>query len=396
MPTHYSPRGFLRQVSNDLLRQYFEAKGCLLDVDWEALTETKIEPLYEAWLALPEAQQRIADADFTEINELANDAGIAVLIEEGEWHGLRLNEYLEQLDDQVDMVTWTLLRHPEVFKVGAFFLAADRIPARSWHRWKDLPARTPRDDRRACGQLEEVFSEHFLRTEGRGRHCTVEVYQRAGDYYYFAFPEDYARAEQDYVDGVLTRQTHRSSFQVVAVYSPERGTIDVSGPGGKRVVTKLMGLIVATILESDASVNMKDDRVYDLEPLRRRDMSWVFPTSAGISAVWVKSLRLTFKADRNRLVLEGDRDGAVHTLYSRLIGADGKPGRVAPEAVRVTQAVIRAEYADRDGRKVSPRDIRITWPNNCNLGQDQRDRVLREMLINSGIDPQKLGLDAER
>jgi hypothetical protein len=48
--TQYSPRWFMRQISNDLLRKYFEKQQFALDVEWNELEETQVEPLWEAWL----------------------------------------------------------------------------------------------------------------------------------------------------------------------------------------------------------------------------------------------------------------------------------------------------------------------------------------------------------
>ena len=59
---HYSPRGFLRQASNPLLQQYFESKRFDLKLDWSSVEETKIEPVWAAWQALPAQQREATDA----------------------------------------------------------------------------------------------------------------------------------------------------------------------------------------------------------------------------------------------------------------------------------------------------------------------------------------------
>ena len=354
----------MRQISNDLLRKYFEKQQFALDVDWNELEETQVEPLWEAWLLLSEQEQRTADADFTEVSQLANEPGIAVLIQEGEWHELDLAATFQTLDDQTDMVMWTFLNHPDVFRVSTLFYSADSIPSRSWQKWKGLPQRVPADDPTACRSLEDSLRAYFVRNEGRGRHCKVEVYQRTGRFYYFAFPEDYARAEQDFDEqGQLVRRTHRPAFQVVFVYSPETGTLDASAPGGKRVVEKLMDLALKALLGTDGRPEHKDDRVYEFERLREATLSWNYSPDSGISTVWVKALRLTFKASRDRVVLEGNKPGAAHQLYERLVSVDGKPGRVDPQSVFVTHAQIHVDYAQQGGKSVAPRDIRLTWPN---------------------------------
>jgi len=109
--------------------------------------------------------------------------------------------------------------------------------------------------------------------------------------------------------------------------------------------------------------------------------------------VWVKSLRLSLKAGDGRVVLEGTRQGEAHALYARLASLGARPGRLDPAADYVTQAEVRVEYAARNGHNIPARDFRVTYPNKCNLGQDERDRLLREMLIASGVDPSRIGAD---
>ncbi len=58
--------------------------------------------------------------------------------------------------------------------------------------------------------------------------------------------------------------------------------------------------------------------------------------------------------------------------------------------------ICESALSARGGKSVGSRDIRLTWPNLCNLGQDRWDDVLREMLIRTGIDPEAIGRDAVR
>lgn len=391
----YSPRNFMRQVSNDLLRRYFDARSIPMPIDWSELGETDIEPLWEAWTGLDSGVQEAADADFTDVNALATEAGRDVMIVEGGWHGLDLADEFQAFEDHHDAAMYVLLEHPEAFRVSSLLLAADRIPSRSWHRWNGLPNQKPRDDVATRESLAANLSEYFVRREGRGRHCQVDVYQRSGAFYYFAFPEDYARADQDYVAGKLIRQTHRPAFQTVFVYSPERGTLDATAPGGRPVLDKLMRLALLAMHGTDEAASKKEERIYELDRLRDQSLRWIYPVDAGIADVWLKSVRLTFRSGKDRLVLESENRTGVRTLYDRLVSSGGGTG-IPPEAVYVTQAVVRVDYSSRGGRTVASRDIRLTWPNSCNLGQDKRDLVLREMLIDSGIDPAGLGRETIR
>jgi hypothetical protein len=395
--TEYSTRGFLRQVSNELLQSYFRAKAIDLDVNWDSLEETDVEPVNMALIGLDDDIRTLVEGDFAAIHEMANDEGVAVIIDEaaGPWHGnLDLAAIFGELDDHHDMVMWTFVNHPRVFDIASQFHSADRISQRSWQSRRDLPNTKPRNDQQACAELASSLCEFFTAIQGRGRHCHVDVYQRRKDFYYFAFPEDYARAEQDYVGASLTRQTHRPVFQVVFVYSPVRRALDVHAPGGKRVIAKLQDRFAAVILGSSLPPGTGDERVYELDRLRDRRFEWQYPPSAGISAVWVKSLRLSLKAHgAARIVIEGRSNGQVFDLYERLTGVNGA---YPADAFEVTRAEVRAEFAPQNGRSVRAKTFSITWPNTCNLGQDERSIALREMLIESGIDPGAIGRDTLR
>ena len=53
MARHYSPKNFLRQAPNALLSRYCQGKQVLAEVDFTALSETNIGPIYEAWTICP-------------------------------------------------------------------------------------------------------------------------------------------------------------------------------------------------------------------------------------------------------------------------------------------------------------------------------------------------------
>jgi hypothetical protein len=54
MAREYQPRRFFRNAPNLMLQRYFAARNVLYDVDFTALTETQVHPIYGAWLTLPE------------------------------------------------------------------------------------------------------------------------------------------------------------------------------------------------------------------------------------------------------------------------------------------------------------------------------------------------------
>ena len=97
MAIHYSPKQFIRQVPNALLKVFFDRRGELADIGWEKLGEMDADPIFEAWQALPEANRNDVERWFRTIGDLATAEGLKTLIEEGHFHGVDLTVPLGQL-----------------------------------------------------------------------------------------------------------------------------------------------------------------------------------------------------------------------------------------------------------------------------------------------------------
>ena len=80
MARHYSPRSFFRHAPNAMLKRYFDKQGVLSGHDFSEVSETKIEPIYQAWSSLPDAQRGEMERDFKEIDALACEGGVKAII----------------------------------------------------------------------------------------------------------------------------------------------------------------------------------------------------------------------------------------------------------------------------------------------------------------------------
>jgi RecB family exonuclease len=92
MVQEYQPRRFFRNAPNRLLQRYFAARKVLSEVDLGALTETQVEPIYEAWLKLSDDARKEMEQDFQDIDELATEGGSKAILDEARWHGEDLAE----------------------------------------------------------------------------------------------------------------------------------------------------------------------------------------------------------------------------------------------------------------------------------------------------------------
>jgi hypothetical protein len=85
MARHYSTRSFFRQIPNTLLARYFESHSLFDDLDFAAMSDTKPDELFAAWLDLPEEHRKPIDAEFQDIFELSCEKGSLAIIDEARW-----------------------------------------------------------------------------------------------------------------------------------------------------------------------------------------------------------------------------------------------------------------------------------------------------------------------
>lgn len=394
----YSPRDFLRRTSNEMLRRYFLNRQLLPDVAFDQLRESEVDEIFDAWHRLDDEDVLAVDADFREIESIAHAGGEQTLLDEARYHGVDLTDVFRKLGGFHDRALHVFLELPSAFEVALRFEDADRAPQRYWRKRKGLPRIEAAVDEAASRRLAGALSAYLRRAEGRGYHCAVEVYRRGEHDYFFAFPEDYGAIHLEYNRGALERRRSRPAFEIIFVYSKGAGTLDTFFQGDRKKVTELQAVFGREVLRSDLGALTGADKVFNLNALKRRDHPFVYSAASGIVDVRIRKLRLTaMGAVRDRVTLEVDPTTsrfAIHDSLEQHFLTEGTPPSTAcPKTplslMNVTQAGLVVSFA-RDGRRGrSTRTFDISHPNACPLGHDGRDGAIRQMLIDSGIEPRQ-------
>ena len=128
MAQEYQPRRFFRNAPNRLLQRYFAKHNVLSEVDFGALTETQVEPIYEAWLKLSDDARKEMEQDFQDIDELATEGGSKAILDEARWHGEDLAEQFASLTGFHEHAFWTFLERPKYWQGALAFHHADTVP----------------------------------------------------------------------------------------------------------------------------------------------------------------------------------------------------------------------------------------------------------------------------
>jgi len=393
MARHYSTKDFFRHVPNALLKRYFDAKGVLAGFNYGAMTEAKIDPLFDAWKVLPDAQRNAMDVEFRDIFELGCEKGFRAIMDEAQWHfeqGTDPNAYsvfvdqLAALTNHYERAMVAFLDHAGFWKGATLFYHADTLTY--WRKRKNLGHPAAAVDAASLTQLEGLISSYFHNTEGRGKNCVVEPFRRDTLDYFFAYPEDYSQNSPEWDSAGFAIRPHNPAFEVIFVYSQSEGSLDLNCRGSKKATEPLQSMFTTAILKlPKLPPDPKDQRIYDLAPLMQRNFAFSRDLASGIDKVAVKKLRLSARFKKGeRINLEADTTTNAKAVYDLL-------DRVGPSLplhqYNVTQAdlaVTMAAVGEKPARTVT---VSVSFPNSCSLKYDALDLNLRKMLSDSGIEP---------
>ncbi len=234
-------------------------------------------------------------------------------------------------------------------------------------------------------QLSKAISNYFREKEARGRNCKIETYTRNNKEYFFAYPEDYAQTNNEWISNSLENRATHPAFEIIFVYCADEQSLDIYAPRNPKAVSELQKLFAKHILHLDSLPDGEiDKRVYELDSVAERDFGFQITAESGIDSVVVTHLRLSFKHQtKKRLTLEADTKKSPLAVYDLLDELDIPPYYISQIGVKVLFAASGAK------RKVIRR-FNITYPNSCALNYDGNDLKIREMLVASGIEPHAL------
>ncbi len=246
MSRNYSPKTFLRKTPNALLKEYFSRINVLKDIDFDTLGETEIDAISEALDELPAVQKRDIEVVFRHINDMACESGVRTLVEEAGsvFHNIDLSNTFEQMKNHYERAFWVFLNHTNIFTIASELAHMDRIG--SWRQRYVGEGLQPAVEQKDLENLAKALSE-FYKKQGRGHHCKIDNYLREMPerHCYFAYPEDYATTDMGYdKEGNFFHWLIMPAFEVIFVYRPESGFLEVSAKGKKEENNKIAGDIL--------------------------------------------------------------------------------------------------------------------------------------------------------
>ena len=398
MARQYSPKSFLRQAPNALLRSYLTSRAVGDDLPWDHLEEKNINPVYRAIDSAPDKLKAEIVRDFRDILDMADESGMKTLIDEGSsrHHGVDLAPLVRNSETLLEASFGVFLNYLEVFRVASQFHHADNLPSQSWQKRKGLPLASTPVEWEDTERLEAAISGYYREKEGRGQRCHIDHYERGGRLYWFAYPEDYPEGKLIYDDeGELRLQTQRPAFEVIFVYSSQKRSLETFARGGRKTGNELQVLFGKAVLGVELSESQDGGVVYELNALFHRDFPFPTDPQDGIEEVRVRRLRLNVMGQHSRrITLEAsarDHPRAIYDLLDDVVAGD----RIPKDLLRVQGAGFRLLFRPDVHSRRRVLTFSVSSPDSCSLKHDldPRHEAARGCLKRWGIDVSDLSDD---
>jgi hypothetical protein len=270
MARQYSHTQFFRLVPKPLLGQYFQNKhNVLQEIPFSELRDSEVEPVFDAFIALPFDQQEKIEAELQDIDNMACQGGVTTLTDEANFHqDQAFPEDISEIAGFHGKVMWAFLKHPKYWAGATLFFHSDNISDSFWKKRNDLPHLPPNMDDENIERLADEISHYFHSKEGRGRNCKVEVFRRNEKEYFFAYPEDFAQSGVEWIRNSLSTRARHPAFEIIFVYTQTEGSLDIYARRNTKAIPDLQQVFAENILGLNKLDEYGGDkRVYELDAL---------------------------------------------------------------------------------------------------------------------------------
>lgn len=367
----FSLRDFLRNVPDDLLREFCHKQKVLIDIDFSNLSKKdRIETLVTEFNALSEEKQQEIERIFLDVQDMSHEPGIKTLIEEGKYHEKDLASELIGLDGFQAKLLRVYLDHPTVFEVAALLNHSDSLGRRSWKVRSGLPKNvSPQVEDAAMREFEAALKAFYEPRESRGKRCHVDPYLRGNIHYFFAFPEDYASSASAFnTQNELVRKTFKPTFEIIFRYEPANGVLKLYAIGKPDAIEKLQEIFCRVILQCKLPPRLPKSHPFELDQILSRNFELPIEPVDQIDHVLVRRLRLSLtEANTQRIILEVAAEAEMDDMR-KLYHDYLNHVKIAAQSQHVTQAEFEFEFLVKGKRKPKKIVFQVSYPDSENLG----------------------------
>ncbi len=380
----YSPKKLIRNISNPLLKRYFDQRELLGAFGWKELDNHDPKPIMEALDELSASEREAVETDFNQVNELATDGGSRLIFEEASFWDHPWAAQIDEMANDFERAMLALIEDRDLIDTVSSCNEMDRFAESRWRSWFVGERLQVTDDRDKLSKgLRALFKE-----QGRGQRCHIETLDRRDPERFccFAFPEDYPKTDLGFDEsGQFKRHTRRTATEIIFVYQPEDGMLKMFGKGNKTEKEAIAEVFCKTMLGLTKLPAPNQRPPYDLAVLKDRNVSFKTDPADNIESTEIRLMRFDLPGKGyRRLVLSARPTGGVPNIHS-LIEAAVNTTNFPLSELQVSQAKISMRFRGTNGRPGKPLTFVVTYPDRCNLKDTGKDAVAKKYLKEWGI-----------
>ena len=390
MSRHYAPKTFIRQVRGALLNRCLRRHGIDLDVNIEIIKPAVVETIFQRLMTRPPSQLTHIELDFATITEMASSEGAQALLRQSSHAGLDFSTLFAHARNDYERACWAFLEHRELFELASCFHTMDRIGAGRWHRRRVGADLTPVIDPDAIQLLQSLMRAHYAK-EGRGRRCQIDYYQRLDPvrHCFFAYPEDHMRTDLGYDENdTMQEYPRKAAFELIFVYRPNEGQLEVMAPGGKEQVEGLLACFCAAILGIPELPAQRLPRIFDLDQLKQPGITFPTDPQDGIDLVQLREVKLMLPKDqgwRRRIQFTADSRAYEPATIHRVLIETVKLSQVPLDDVTVGSAKFCIIFTPVDTARSMRLVFTVSTPDMCDLKDGYHANIARKYLRRWGL-----------
>ena len=372
MSRQFSIPTVLRMTPNALLEEYFRELGHGdFDPRWRELRSQEIDPILDYLGELPLDRLNEIESVLRSVFDLACESGFQAMIEAAPHCGVA--DLASLVPDDLSMygrAMWVWLRHRPVFERAQVIHTVEHMAW--WRKRNDLPANEPDLSADAKARLERDIST-LLKSQGRGKDCTVETFARGAVTYFLAYPDDFVQNVTVHdEEGHLAAAAFRQTMLIVFAYDREEGTLETFARLPKPMKERLEAIFADAILHWEIGPH-EPDAVYELNQLKSPTLD-LTPDPADRLRVRIRKMRLSAKYGGRRMLIEvddDDPDDDIHKAIEECVNLETVP----LSEWNVTLVTFCFEFLPLEGRKHGKQSFDVGHPRSCSLRNARPERV---------------------
>lgn len=372
MSRQFSIPTVLRMTPNALLAECFRVLGHDdFDPRWHELRSQEIDPILDYLGELPLDRLNEIESVLRSVFDLACEGGFQAILAAGPHCGVV--DLASLVPDDLSFygrAMWVWLHHRQVFERAQVIHTIEHMAW--WRKRNDLPANEPDLSADARAQLERDISS-LLKSQGRGKDCTVETTVIGGVDYFLAYPDDFVQNVTVHDEhGRLAPEAFRQTMLIVFAYDRKEGTLETFAKLPKPMKERLEAIFADAILHWEIGPH-EPDAVYELNQLKNPAFD-LTPDPADRLRVRIRKMRLSAKYGGRRLLIEVDDDDPEDTIH-KAIEECVNLQTVPLSEWNVTLVTFCFEFLPLEGRKHGKQSFDVGYPRSCSLRNARPERV---------------------